>query len=243
MTRLRSFATWRASARQARVGSFATWRASAGQGRALAIAAVLTVCVQGAASAQSFEVTGGVVRSGGYDAGSALATLSRNPSTGSAPLTEFQTDSQVLGATGLDAHVGFHVARRVFAEATFQYSRPILRTHITGDFESAASVDADDKTSSYLVGGSVLYHFGEGRVVPFVEGGGGYLRQLHEGNTELLTGTELHAGGGVKYWLGTGTHRYGLRLDALASSRSKSIAFEQKRRIVPSVAAGVVYVF
>lgn len=209
----------------------------------IGLAAAIVTGAPRAASAQSFEVTGGVVRSGGYDAGSALATLSRNPSTGSAPLTEFQTDSQVLGATGLDAHVGFHVARRVFAEATFQYSRPILRAHITGDFESAASVDADDKTSSYLVGGSVLYHFGEGRVVPFVEGGGGYLRQLHEGNTELLTGTELHAGGGVKYWLGTGTHRYGLRLDALASSRSKSIAFEQKRRIVSSVAAGLSYQF
>ena len=209
----------------------------------IGLAAAIVTGAPRAANAQSFEVTGGVLRSGGYDAGSALATLTSNPSTGTTPLTEFQTDSQVLGATGLDAHVGFHVARRVFAEATFQYSRPILRTHITGDFESAAPVDADDKTSSYLVGGSVLYHFGDGRVVPFVEGGGGYLRQLHEGNTELLTGAELHAGGGLKYWLGTRTHRYGLRVDALASSRTKSIAFEQKRRVVLSFAAGLAYLF
>jgi hypothetical protein len=237
-----------------RLRSLVAWRASARHARALAIAVALSVCVPGAAAAQtyaasrgpharSFEVTGGVVWSGGYDAGSALATLSRNPSTGSTPLTEFQTDSRVLGATGLDAHVGLYVARHVSAEATFQYSRPILRTRITGDFESAASVDADDKTSSYLVGGSVLYHFGDGRVVPFVEGGGGYLRQLHEGNTELLTGAELHAGGGLKYWLGTRTHRYGLRVDALASSRTKSIAFEQKRRVVLSFAAGLAYLF
>ena len=118
---------------------------------------------------------------------------------------------------------------------------PALAYH--GDFESADSVDADETITSYLIGGSVLYHFGEGRFVPFIAGGGGYLRQLHDGSTEVLTGSEFHAGGGVKYWLGSGSHRFGLRVDTQMSARAKSIAFEQKGRIVPSLAAGISYLF
>ena len=94
-----------------------------------------------------------------------------------------------------------------------------------------------------LIAGSLLYHFGEGRVVPFVSGGGGYLRQLDEDNADVLTGNELHAGGGLKVWFGTGANRLGLRLDAQASSRSKSAGFEQKRRILPVLGAGLIYLF
>jgi hypothetical protein len=139
--------------------------------------------------------------------------------------------------------LGIYLGRRVSVEAAFQYSRPILRASVTSDFEAAPDTDADEKLTTYVVGGSLLYHFGTGRLVPFVSGGGGYLRQLHEENSDLLTGSEIHAGGGVKYWLGTGTHRFGLRVDAQASARSKSVAFEQKRRILPSVAAGLTFQF
>lgn len=222
--------------------------------RSLAVAIVLMLCASRDAGAQpyagsggphagSFEVSGGVLWSGGYDAGTASANLSRNPTTGTAPLTEFQADSRMLSAPGADVHLGVYFSRRISAEATFQYARPILQAHITSDFESADSVDADETIQSYLIGGSLLYHFGGGRFVPFVAGGAGYLRQLHGGNTEVLSGTEIHVGGGVKYWFGDGAHRFGLRVEAQASSRAKAIAFEQKRRLVPTVAAGLSYLF
>jgi hypothetical protein len=222
--------------------------------RVLVMAAALVVCVARVTSAQpyagstgpgagSFEVTGGVLWNGSYDAGSANANLSRNPTTGAAPLTEFQAEGRMLSAPGADLHLGVYLGRRISAEATFQYTKPTLRASLTNDFESADPVDADETISSYLIGGSLLYHFGEGRFVPFVAGGAGYLRQLHSGNTEALTGTEVHAGGGVKYWFGGGTHRLGLRVDAQASARDKAIAFEQKRRVVPSLAAGITYLF
>jgi hypothetical protein len=111
------------------------------------------------------------------------------------------------------------------------------------DFELAPDTDADEIITSYLVGGSLLYHFGEGRMAPFVSGGGGYLRQLHEANAELLTGTEVHAGAGVKYWLGSGAHRFGLRVEGAVSARSRSVAFEQKRRVLPIVTGGLCYQF
>lgn len=227
--------------------------ASAGQARPLLMAILVLATLPAAVSAQPYigatgprrgtlELGGGAVWTGGYDAGSAAATLTR-PATGAAPLTLFSVEGSVRRTLGAGAHFGVHLGRRVSVEATFQYSRPILRVRVTSDFELAPDTDANGTVTSYLAGGSLLYHFGDGRVVPFVSGGGGYLRQLHEANAALLTGTEVHAGGGLKYWLGSGANRFGLRVGAEVSARSKSVAFEQKRRIVPSFAAGLAYQF
>lgn len=188
----------------------------------------------------SFELSGGVVWIGGYDAGSAEA---KETTAGTTPLTLFVLDGNVKSAPGAAVQVGVYLGRRVSAEAVFHYTRPILQAHLTGDFESAADVDAESTITSYLMGGSLLYHFGDGRIVPFVSGGGGYLRQLNENNADLLTGTEIHAGGGLKYWMGTGVHRFGFRLEAQASARSKAVAFEQKRRILPTVIGGISILF
>jgi hypothetical protein len=188
----------------------------------------------------SFELSGGLALTGGYDAGSANAS---ETTAGTAPLTLFAVDGSVKTGPGAAVQLGVHLTRRVSAEAAFHYSRPVLRARITSDFESAADVDAEGTITSYLVGGSLLYHFGNGRLVPFVSGGGGYLRELNENNADLLTGTEIHAGGGLKYWMGKGRRRVGLRLEALASTRSKAVAFEQRRRTVPTFVAGIAYLF
>ena len=56
------------------------------------------------------------------------------------------------------------------------------------------------------------------RLVPFAAAGGGYLRQLHEGQTLVEQGQVYHAGGGLKYWLLTrkvgAVRSAGLRTDA-----------------------------
>jgi hypothetical protein len=191
----------------------------------------------------TFEISVEGTWTRGYDAGGLNANETSNTTTGGAPLTLFSVSSRMQSGPGGAARLGLYLTRQVEVEGLFEYSRPILRAHVSNDFEQAPDVDADETITSYLVGGSLLYHFGSGHFVPFVSGGGGYLRQLHEENAELLTGTEIHAGGGVKYWLGTGRHRFGFRLDAQASSRSKSVAFEQKRRVVPGIGAGIAFLF
>lgn len=191
----------------------------------------------------SVEIGGSGTWSAGYDAGERDATETSNSSSGAPPLTLFTTSSTVLSGLGADARFGIYVASRVSLEASLQYSRPVLQTSIRDDFENAAPIEARDTVSSYIAAGSVLFHFGTDGVVPFVAAGAGYVRQLHEGNGGVLTGTEVHGGGGVKIWLGGGARRFGLRIDAQASSRDKSVGFEQKRRIVPIVGVGVSYVF
>jgi hypothetical protein len=188
----------------------------------------------------SLELGGGVFWAGGYDAGSADAN---ETTAGTAPLTLFAVDGRMKSGPGAAVQVGVYLGRRVSAEAAFHYSRPILQARVKSDFESASDLDVDGTITSYLMAGSLLYHFGRGRLVPFVSGGGGYLRQLNENNADLLTSPEIHGGGGLKYWMGKGPRRFGLRLEALASARNKGIAFEQKRRIVPSFVAGIAYLF
>jgi hypothetical protein len=108
------------------------------------------------------------------------------------------------------------------------------------DFEGATGADATVAISSYLFGGSVRYHFGGGRLGPFVSGGAGVLRQLDGDRATVVTGTELHAGGGVMYRL---SPHLALRVDAGVSTRDKSIEFEGKRHTVPVIGGGVTFRF
>jgi hypothetical protein len=207
-----------------------------------ALAAAQTYVGRTGPSAGRVEISGGAAWTGGYDAGSSTALETRNPTTGTGPLTLFNTDSEVLPAAGVEARIGVFLGSRLAVEGIFQYTRPTLRTRVTDDFEGAAPLSADDAVTSYLFGGSLVYHFGSGRFVPFVAGGGGYLRQLHEGGTLAVTGPEVHGGGGFKYWMGA-ARRFGVRVDAQVSSRSESVGFEEKRRILPAFAGGITYLF
>jgi hypothetical protein len=193
--------------------------------------------------AQTIEISGGVVWTGGYDAGSRSATETSNSSSGGAPLTLFTTTSRAPSVTGFDARAAVYLGSRVAAEGLFQYAKPTLHVSVGDDFEHATSEDVAGGISSYLFGGSLIYHLGSGRIVPFVIGGAAHLRLLDEDNAQLVTGNEIHAGGGVKMWFGPGSRRLGVRVDAQASVRSKSPGFEDTRRVLPAVSAGVTYRF
>ena len=78
---------------------------------------------------------------------------------------------------------------------------------------------------------------------PFVSGGAGSLRELHEGNLLVETGTEYHATAGLKYWFGGGDNRFGLRVEGGVSAREKGFDDQDRRRVQPMVAAGLSYVF
>jgi hypothetical protein len=191
----------------------------------------------------TIEIGGGAVWTGGYDAGSGSAMESSNSTTGAPAVTLFTSRARVPAVTGIAARAAVYLGSRVSAEGAFQFSRPTLRVSLGEDFENAADEEAVGGLSSYLFGGSLVYHFGSGQVVPFVLGGGGYLRQLDEDNAQVLSGNEVHAGGGVKMWFGSGARALGLRVDAQVSARSKSAGFEEKRRVLPVLGAGLTYRF
>ena len=201
------------------------------------VVAVILLFVSSRAGAQPY-LGSKAPRAGSFEIGGSVVW-----SAGTPGLTLFTTSSEVASAAGFEGRLGIYISPQVSVEGSFQYTRPVLRTSIRDDFENASPLTAEETVTSYLAGGTLLYHFGRGRVVPFVGGGGAYVRQLHEDNAEIITGSEFHGGGGVKLWFGKGLRRLGVRLDAQASSRSKSVGFEDKRRLVPVVSGGLTYLF
>jgi Outer membrane protein beta-barrel domain len=207
--------------------------------RVLLVLSVLLIASPALAQSR-FEIGAEATWTGGFDAGGLDALETRNPSTGTTPLTLFGTSSRVKPAPGAAVRGAFYLTPRLAVEGFAEYTRATLQTTIVSDFEAATGTEAENTIASYLFGGSVRYHFGAARLTPFVSAGAGWLRQLDEDRVTVVSGPELHAGGGVTYRL---SPHFNLRVDAGVSSREKSIAFEEKRRTLPAVGASLVYRF
>lgn len=197
--------------------------------------------------AGSVEVSAGAAFAGKATLGKRDAEESRNINTGSGPFALFASESTLAAGPAAVLRIGVYLSRSVSVEAGVQYGRPRLSTRLTGDAEQAPTVSADETLTRYLVDGSLLLHltglsFAGGRGVPFVSAGGGYLRDLHEQNQLVETGREYRAGGGVKFWMGTGA-RLGVRVDAGASMTSGGADFRTGRRTAPTAAVTVMYRF
>lgn len=175
-----------------------------------------------------WDVSAGAVWLQADSLASRSADLIKNQQT-PAPYPLFVTSSELGSAAGFEGRIGFRVTRRLTAEAAFTYARPQLQTHIASDVEGAPDVTAVEPVSHYVVGGSALVHIpelGSKRLVPFVAGGVGYLRQLNDGAMLAQSGQEYHAGGGLKVLIASRTgfpRGVGARVDARVNWRRGGI--------------------
>jgi hypothetical protein len=188
------------------------------------------------------------VWAGGYDLGEQGAELTRNITTGSGTFTQFNSTSEVAAIPAFQGRLGLYLSRNLLVEGGLRYGRPVFSTHLSGDAEDGAPITADMTITQYLVDGSAVWHFtnasfARGRGVPFINAGGGYLRELLEGNELVETGLEFHGGAGLKYWFGSARRRFGLRGEAGISIRDRGFDFEDKLRTVPVASASLVYIF
>ena len=160
----------------------------------------------------------------------------------------FTAESRVGGFPGVSARVAYYLSSALSLEAMVRYARPEISVRLDDDAESAPALNATETASHYVFGGSLVLDlrragFAGGRAVPFVSGGAGQLRELHEGNQLVETGIEVHATAGLKYWLGSGQRRFGLRLEAGFSGREDGFDNEEGRRLLPMVLGGLSYLF
>jgi len=188
-----------------------------------------------------WELTGGGVLIGGYELGERSAELT--PNTGSSSFEEFTTDNTVKPAFGLQARIGFVVTPALTVEGGIRFARPVYEVRISGDVENAPDTTAEETLSQYLFDGSIVWHLGKGRAVPFLFGGAGYLRELHEDDALLEEGLEYHAGGGIKWWFGEGRRGVGVRAEAGVSIRDGGFDFKDGQRIVPTAGGFLFYAF
>lgn len=189
----------------------------------------------------SIEVSVGFAWTAGYGLGSAPANETRNPSTGSGPLTLFQSESRVSAAPGVDIRAGVYLTSRLFAAAVFEATRPSLHTRLTADFEGASDIDADTSVLSHLLGGDIEFHVTGGPWAFIATGGAGQFRDV-PARGDVLTATEIHAGGGVRHALTHGRHPLGVRGDVVASYRSRTLDFDQ-RHVAPRATLGLSWRF
>jgi hypothetical protein len=215
---------------------------------ALASPAMAQVVHRDVPHAGSVEIAGAVVLSGGYDAGTSQALETSNPQVKSTPLTLFQGDGQLRPAAGVEARLGVYLAPRWSVEGGVQVTKPTLRLSLSNDFEMAPDTVAEEQLTQYVIDGTLLYHvatFSNGHAGLFLAGGGGYLRQLDDGNENVTTGSQIHGGGGFHYWFGSGGQRLGLRLEGRLAVRNGSVDLEMSdtRRLVPTFSAGLAYLF
>jgi hypothetical protein len=214
------------------------------------------------ASAQSreagrLEISGSVGLAGSHDLGTEKATEPGNGVPSGSPVTLFEATSSLDRGPLFEGRVGWRFTRSLTAEGTFTIVRTHLHTSITNDFESAPATVATSRLTQYTAEGGLVWHldrlrFAHGRVRPFVTGGGGYLRQLHDQATLVETGQSAFAGGGVKIRLHETAQRpkksflksLGLRADARLNFTHGGFDIDENAwRRYPTLSGGVYVCF
>jgi Outer membrane protein beta-barrel domain len=190
-----------------------------------------------------FEISGGALFTGGFDLGEHTAELTSNTGTTGGQTTFFVTDAQLKAAPGIQGRIAVFVTSALAIEGGVRFAKPVLEIRTHNDIENAPDTTATEKLSQYVFEGSGLWYFGERsqRVRPFVYGGAGYLRELHESGASIETGTEYHAGAGVRWAIGSG--RFGVRAEGGFSIRDGGVDFASGRRTVPVVAGSLTWRF
>ena len=157
----------------------------------------------------------------------------------------FTTSTELGSVAALEARVAVRLLRSLEAEVEASYGTPRLKVTISSDIENAPEVTATESVQQFTVGGGVVwyvpFHTASSRFAPFVFGGAGHLRQVHEERTFLETGQYYHVGGGVKWLLFARprglVNAAGLRVDARAVVRMKGVAFDDGGHASPAVGA------
>jgi hypothetical protein len=162
-------------------------------------------------------IGGGIA--GGLVLGERDATLRSNAASAS-PFRLFTADTRLDPSPLLEVRLGYRLTPRLVVEGTLGLSRPELVSSLSGDAENATAVEARSTLTEYLVTGGASWRLSTNtrrRWTPFVSGGAGVLRHVHDGQSLIESGVDGYAGGGLLYRLGSPRGvdpRAGLRLDA-----------------------------
>jgi hypothetical protein len=174
-----------------------------------ALVAAITMAPLGGAAAQGLqapasrwvEIDAGGGLLGGAALGSVDANLRANERT-EQPYRLFTSEQQFDRAGQFHVRAARPWGARWAIEGGVTISHPVLRADVRDDVEGAPAITIVETLDQYVFEGGVAFAIDElrvGRLRPFITGGAGYLRQLHEGQTVVEHGQLFQAGGGVKY--------------------------------------------
>jgi len=156
---------------------------------------------------------------GGLTLGQRDAALLSNNAPGS-PFRLFSTDTRLAPAALVEGRVGYRVTSHLTVEGLLTVGRPDLTSSLSADTENAPAVEATSRLTEYVITGGAIWRLATSprrRWTPFVSGGAGVARHVHEGQTLIESGVDGYVGGGLIYPIGSrraGVSRAGLRVDA-----------------------------
>ncbi len=200
----------------------------------------------------SLEITAGGQLLTPQSLGSVSATMVSNSTSGSA-YDYFVVNGTRALAPAFRGTLGYNITPTFTVEGGFTVSRGSVQATVSNDVEGAAGVTASEQMTQYFIDAALLVHlrhlaFAGGAGIPFVEGGAGYLRQMHEGSFVKQTGQIYHFGGGVTYMFsrrhGGQLSGIGLRVDAQAFVPRSSYTFTAgSQQIFAEVGGALVLAF
>jgi hypothetical protein len=215
-----------------------------------AVAFIAQWCWSAPAHAQTPDVPSRIevgigVRWIGHEALGERTATETTGAGGASPL--FSTHSDLGSVAGVDGRVGVRLTRTLVAEGEASYLKPQLGIAISADAEGAAPLTATETIQQFTIGGSVAWRLPgrrwSPRFAPFVQAGGGYMRQLHEQATLVEAGRYYQFGGGVNAVLVTTRHFHakgiGVRADLRALVRSEGVRFDHGSKVSPAAGASL----
>jgi hypothetical protein len=180
-----------------------------------AVVLLTTGTVSAQTSGERYEVGGGVRFVGPEPLGRVDA---KETNTGGGSFRLFTADSTLHALVGFDARFGVRVTPALRLEATGSYGASDLNVKLNSDAEGAASITASERIRQFTLEGAAVieltpWRFGA-HSMPFLSGGAGYVRALHEDRVLVDEGALWHAGGGLNLLLRSNS--LGVRVDARA---------------------------
>jgi hypothetical protein len=211
--------------------------------RACLAAAVLVLVLPPPASAQRrLEVGIGGGLAGGVSLGTIDATLTSNNASGT-PFRLFSADTRLAPAAVIEGRIGYRATPRLTIEGVITVGQPDVKTSLSGDVENAPAVEARETLTEYVVTGGASWRFwnrSRRRLAPFVSGGAGVTRHVHEGRSLIESGVDGYVGAGLVHQLSA---RTGLHVDARLHLLSGGIAESADLSTRGTVTAGLFVTF
>ena len=107
---------------------------------------------------------------------------------------------------------------------------------------------ATETIDRYVVDGSLVLHmtglsFAGGKGVPFVLGGAGYIRELHDKNEVIETGREYHGGAGLQLWFGKANAAWACAATLACAGATGGADSDDVARTVPTAGRSLAYLF
>ncbi|TAK17201.1 MAG: hypothetical protein EPO35_03625 [Acidobacteria bacterium] len=177
-------------------------------------------------------------------AGAGSATANYTAPDGS-PVPLFSLSKSVAPAIGVNTHLQIRLTPRVALEVTGEWTRPNLRTKLSGDADGADNVTATQPVHRFVLGGGAVVRLKPfGKWHTFTRASVGWLRELSDDLTLYQDGWVVQAGGGANYqWQEKRGHLrpYAIRTDLWLDIRQGGLKFSTKPRLfAPAFSAALI---